>query len=262
MLRILFKRAHWPVFFFKRRKEIMTQTIERAPSVLGTPVGANALIALAHPDDEFLIGGLLGTFHTYGIATHAVIATDGEASDRGDPERLRNRERRHEAGKALAKYGVRPENQHFLGLPDSGLSSDEHIVKMTHAIEGLLATQSISTVVTLGEHGYDNHTDHKAVHLAAQRAAAEYASIDPDVQLYGLTRNEGDVQIPADPVTKLKRLAYHRSQFEIDTSDPSYKPARDTIEQPGIRLSKQSRAYLDRYRLNMEIERYENYPLG
>lgn len=234
------------------------QTAERTPTVLSTPAGGNALIAVAHPDDEFLIGGVLGLFKKYGITTHAVIATDGEASDRGDPERLRNRERRLEAGKALFKYGIRRENQHFLGVPDGQVSLEEHTATVTHAIGLLLDTHPISTVVTLGRGGYDNHRDHQAVHQAAEQADAIYGS---DGLVYGLTKNEGHVQIPFDPALKLKRLAPHESQFEIYTEDESYKPIPGTIEQPGIRISEQSRAYLQPYysHLRLQMERYERY---
>jgi LmbE family N-acetylglucosaminyl deacetylase len=242
----------------------MTQLLESATptTFLGASAGGNALVALAHPDDEFLVGGALDLFRAHGITTHAIVATDGEASDRGDPEQLRNFHRRYEAGKALGKYGVRMENQHFLGLPDGEISKDEHVEAIANMIGRLLGEHSIRSVVTLGRHGYDNHADHIALHDAAGLAASAYSAANPFIELYGLTRNPSPHQIPADPYAKLQRLALHRSQFDIDLSDPTYEPIPGTIEQPGVRLSPASRAYLASYYQNMHLERYEEYDLA
>jgi LmbE family N-acetylglucosaminyl deacetylase len=241
----------------------MTQLLETSTptTFLGVPAGGNALVALAHPDDEFLVGGALELLRQNEITTHAIIASDGEGSDRGHPDELRNLLRRREAGKALGHYGVRMENQHFLGLPDGELSDDEHVVSISLAMGRLLAEHSIRSIVTLGRHGYDNHLDHIALHDAAELAASAYATANPNLRLFGLTRNPVPIQVPADPVLKLRRLASHKSQFDIDLTDPAYQPVPGTVEQPGIRLSPASRGYLDRYYENMHIERYAHYPL-
>ncbi len=239
----------------------MTQTIEHLPSILDIPLGAEALAVWAHPDDEFLVGGLLEQYRLNGITTHAVIATDGEASDRGDPEALRNLHRRQEAGRALARYGILGENQQYLGLPDGGLAGASHVHTIARAIGTLLVERPIHTVITLGHDGYDNHTDHVAVHVAADLAVTSHnISAGSPVRLLGLTRYDTGIQVAADPSLKLHRLAEHRTQFDIDTSDPAYQPAPDTVEQPGIRLSTISRHYLGRYFHNMHTERYEYYP--
>jgi LmbE family N-acetylglucosaminyl deacetylase len=239
----------------------MTYAFEHTVPTLGAPTEASTLVALAHPDDEFLVGGLLDLLHANNVTTHAVIATDGEASDRGDPEDLRNFQRRYEAGKALARYGIRMENQHFLGLPDGALSANEHINTVAYSVGRLLAEYPIRTVVTLGHYGYDDHADHIAIHTAAESAVSSYATANPNLQLYGLTHSETDIRVPADAKEKLRRLAHHQSQFDIDVSDPSYQPTPGTVEQPGIQLSEASRGYLARYFNNMHLERYDSYTL-
>lgn len=239
----------------------MTQTRETFSADLGVSNGEDALAVLKHPDDEYMFGGALELFRISGVTVHAVVATDGEKSDRGDPVKLRNGYRRHEARRALAQYGIHSENQHFLGLPDGEIDKEEHGKALHLAIGRLLIKHTICTVITLGHYGYDNHTDHIAGHHAAYQAALEYSTVNPELRLYGLTHDETGIRIPVDPSIKLARLSHHESQFEIDLSDPTYKPAPNTIERPGIRISPVSQAYLARYSQNMEIERYEQYSL-
>lgn len=246
----------------------MTHTLQHSPEhlldtspALGITDGSDVLATIAHPDDEFLIGNLLEKLRRQNIRTHLVIASDGEASDRGDPNFLSKLGRREEIGRALAAYGIFERNQHYLGLPDSELSHADHISTMAHTVGRLLAKHTIRTVVTLGHYGYDKHPDHIATHDATAWAVAGYAAANPNVRLFGLSRQSADYAVSADPALKLRRLAHHRSQFDIDLSDPSYQPVSGTVEQPGIRLSDASRAYLQRYHANMHTEQYAQYYL-
>ncbi|GEM_PF-1960927 len=243
----------------------MTQTLERPPirTALAIPTGGNVLFALAHPDDEFLIGGMADRLCLQGATLHTLTATDGEASNRGNPEGL-GKQRRSEAIEALDGYGVLRENQHFLELPDGKLSSKEHpdinrgIIKAE--IGRLLVAHDVQIVVTLGQHGYDNHPDHIAVHDAALTAARIHAADNPDLRLFGLTRNDTPLQIVVDATLKLLRLRPHRSQVELDTSDPEYQPVPGSVERLGIRLPRHLPLF-NAYNNNMDSERYKNFPL-
>lgn len=237
----------------------MSQTLEyiqREPAVLDIPANTEVLAVWAHPDDEFLIGGLLEELRLDNIATHVIVASDGEASDRGDPDYLSSLGRRYEAGVALTAYGIQEKRQSFLGLPDSRLSEARNLSSVAHFIGRRLAQHTIRTVITLGADGYDGHDDHIATHQAAAWAVSAYAAANPNVRLLGLARQEADYKINANPALKLGRLAFHRSQFTIDLSNPSYQPTPGSLEQPGIRLSATSQSYLRQYQDNLHTEHY------
>lgn len=235
----------------------MTQLLEHIPvNVLGARPGGHALIALAHPDDEFMIGGAIDALRSNDVTVHAVIATDGEGSDRGDPHLLRKSYRRGEANDALRAYGIAVENQHFLGLPDGSVTSENYRAVISSAVSRLLRDYDVESVITLGDQGYDGHTDHSAVHEAARAALPDRKR---KASLYGLSNGGGNVYIAADPAAKLRRLVHHETQFGIDLTNSSYQPKPGTIEQPGIRLTEASREYLSRYIGNMSIEHYIRY---
>ena len=220
--------------------------------------GARTLVALAHPDDEYLIGSGIDAQVRHGAIVHAYIATKGEAGLRGDSENhsfigkgLREREGRA----ALSAYGIRPRHQHFGDLPDGQLI-DLAPDTIAQNIHSLLAKYSITTVITLGENSFDGHTDHVSVHRAARLAVAAHAELKPDLRLYSLDTGAPTTYISTDPSAKLRRLRYHRSQFEVDTTNPDYTPLEGTVEQPGIQLSADTRSRLAQYALLQQQEPY------
>ena len=240
----------------------MTLAIERTTEITN-PLDAGGVVAvLAHPDDEFIIGGLLEAYRRRGTRVQAVVATDGTESDRGDPEQLQKGHRRHEGQLALSAYGILAPQQHFWGLPDGRLHTDDHLRTAARKLRELLAEYpGIDTIITLGAHGFDGHTDHGAMHNAAFAAAAQLSTSGRQLSLFGASRSETPIQISASPRLKLTNLAPHGSQFTVDLSDPHYIPEPGTVEQPGIRLSDRSRRDLGQYFLNLHLERYEHYPL-
>lgn len=221
--------------------------------------GTRALIALAHPDDEYLIGSGIDAQVRNGVILHAFVATKGKADMRGDSLNqisISRGSRALEGRAALSAYGIRPRHQYIHDFPDSQLLDTASNV-LTHEIHSLLAKNDITTVITLGEHGFDGHTDHIAIHEAARAAVASYAEIRPGMRLFGLDLANPTTYIVADPAAKLRRLRYHRTQFDIDTSNPDYEPLEGTIEQPGIRLSPDTRDRLAKYALLQNQESYQ-----
>ncbi|TAH32203.1 PIG-L family deacetylase [Candidatus Saccharibacteria bacterium] len=220
--------------------------------------GTRALVALAHPDDEYLIGSGIDAQVRNGVIVHAFVATKGKASMRGDSLNqisISRGSRALEGRAALSAYGISPRRQHIYDFPDGQLLDTTPDV-LAQEIRSLLAKNDITTVITLGEHGFDGHTDHVAVHEAARAAVAAHAEIQPGMRLFGLDLASPTTHIVADPGAKLRRLRHHRSQFDIDTTDPSYEPLGGTVEQPGIQLSPDTRNRLAKYVLLQEQEPY------
>ena len=219
--------------------------------------GDEVLFTIGHPDDESMVGGAVEALRNSNITSHFFIATDGEASTYGDEAALRSYVRRSEAATALAKYGVR--HISFGGLPDSGLLG-EHMLALRQKIHSRLAKRQFAAVVTLGENGGDGHTDHIAVHTAALDSASESVQTNPQLRLFGLTRGVGDHYIQTDPAMILRRLAPHKTQYEIFLEN-GYQPAPGTIEQPGIRVSADTQRRLDPYWLNHRVEAFKEFDL-
>lgn len=235
----------------------MTTSVETTYRPFAEP-GTRALVALAHPDDEFLIGSGIDTLVRNDGIVHAFVATKGKAGLRGDSLNkihISRGIREQEGRMALSAYGIRPRHQRFEDLQDGQLI-DTAPDMLTQAIRSLLKKHDITTVVTLGEHGFDGHTDHIAIHEAARAAVAAHAEIEPGMRLFGLDLVSPTTYITADPSAKLRRLRYHKSQFDIDTSDPDHTPFEGSIEQPGIRLSDETRDRLAKYSLLLQHEPY------
>src|ERR1700760_830828 len=103
-------------------------TIEQTtkPGVLDILPGDFVLGAIAHPDDELIIGGVLAEAYKHGANLLALIATNGEGSTSGTREIGAAGNTRLEGSKALSAYGIPREHQFFLGLPDGRLSETPH----------------------------------------------------------------------------------------------------------------------------------------
>lgn len=219
--------------------------------------GTRALFVAAHPDDEFLTAGALEALRKNNVTVRALIASDREASSRGERNFVRSGGRREEGALALAAYGIPRDRQYFLNLPDGRLREQEFSSAVTRTIGDMLYEHGITTVVTLGRLGVDSHPDHVATHTAAYEAIAGH--VGPDlgtVRLFGLDTSNPTTHIAADPTLKFRNLAYHESQFGIDVSNPSYTPKSGTVEVKEVQLTDRTRADLDPYDLLLTTEPY------
>ena len=118
----------------------------------------------AHPDDEFIIGGLLTRAKNRGIETHLLCATRGENC------RITNKEIMNEENKAEVRtkeFNISCEilgvsSYKFLELEDSKgneWSTDITIEKIYNYINEVNA----DIVVTFDSNGGNGHPDHKAI---------------------------------------------------------------------------------------------------
>lgn len=88
-------------------------------------LSADAWVVAPHPDDETLgCGGTIAEKSRRGARVCVVFVSDGSAShtpwmDKAELARRRTSEGRE----ACARLGVRPEDVHFLGLPDGDLNA-------------------------------------------------------------------------------------------------------------------------------------------
>jgi LmbE family N-acetylglucosaminyl deacetylase len=156
-----------------------------------------------HPDDESIAcAGLLLAARDCGAARSVVVVTDGDNNpwpQRWAEKRWRidaaararwGARRRAEAESALGVLDVAPQGRHFLGLPDSELTSllmrDTGFVAQ---IEQRLA-QFGPTHLALPALA-DRHPDHSAVHVAARMAIAR-AGLSPRLLIYAVHGDAAD----------------------------------------------------------------------
>lgn len=236
----------------------MAETLKNSATTLGSREGDNVLVALAHPDDEVLFGGAITALRKKRAIVHVAVATDGEASTRGDTTLVQSGGRRKEANSALADYSIPVRRRHFLALPDGGLNKGKfpgQIVPAPALVAelGWLATsRDIRSIVTFDRNGYDGHDDHAALFAAAQQVQAERSAASKPLRLFGLTKGPNELYIPVDPAAKLRALAHHASQFTVH-----FDPSIPSATLGGIRLSVESAQHLQGYWMTLAL--YEGY---
>ena len=173
----------------------------------------------AHPDDTSMFMAYAishhADFHTNtGQRPYAYVASDGEASTKGDPEFVRSGGRRIEAIKEAEFLGIPSNRIHFPGLPDGRLM--DHQSGMSDDIEEYIGANGISKAITMGEFGGDGHPDHIATHVATLAVRSSF----PNLEVFGVnSQGKGEVVIPNMEINiKLGGLALNASQFSISAS--------------------------------------------
>lgn len=169
------------------------------------------LFVHAHPDDETIATGhAIKRLSDNGVHVYVAIATDGELSTLGDPALVQAGYRRIEATLALDRLGVPFSNQRYFGLADGQLGSSDEQAELADQIWNLLAKRTFAAIFTPGEHGFDGHPDHIAVHQAAMLAVKEMVTRP---MIWSLDSSIGDVSVAPDAQTKLLAAAYHETQY-------------------------------------------------
>ncbi len=184
----------------------------------------HVLVVHAHPDDEMSTGALLDHLSESGTRYSAIIATAGEAGDRGDPAELQAGIRVREAAAAYGAYGVSPDRQYYLGLPDGRLHEATESGRLSQLLGQLFVALNVTVVITPGEQGFDGHLDHQSVHLSALRAIDTLHDQSRPIRSFGLARS-GEIAIPVDSQRKLANLAYHQTQFSITRIGDRWQPS-------------------------------------
>lgn len=180
---------------------------------------AGVLVAIAHPDDEFLIGDAIIAAQEADARVHALVATLGRASLLGDRDVARSGGRREEALNALGAYGIPEQSVTFLDLPDGELHRRNVMAELSRQVLEASFASSADIIITTGPTGY-GHSDHRSVHQAAVIAGAlhhNFGKAPPEV--WGLTERPGDENFFADIERRLDALQYHRSQFQLQPHD-------------------------------------------
>jgi len=214
----------------------------------------------AHPDDiDMFHGEYIRRARAVGAAITQAVATAGEETTEDHRIWLWRILKRHfiahggreqEANKAAKRWGIPPQNVHHLRFPDgfanSDNSSSHYIDALTLSFIGLMRAKRVSKVVTAGAHGYDQHPDHVAVHLAAARAVKFLRlTYNQRITLFSLTaHNASSLQLPVNRHAKLWALIAHCSQFA------GYRVFGRFI------LPKHTKQYLARYSAVLHQEAY------
>lgn len=174
---------------------------------------SRVLHTLAHPDDEALEVALLGLHATQDVEVFVIVATDGEASSKGDQRLVKNRYRQQEMRRSLEFLGVSPENQFYLGLDDFYLSHPDNAAKLGEAIDDIAYQQGIDAFFTTGDVGYEDD-DHRTVHDVTIETATTIFKRGVDVSAWSLTEpGLGDVYIPFNAQILGPVLDIHWTQF-------------------------------------------------
>lgn len=137
--------------------------------------------------------------------------------------------RLHESIASQRHYGVSRQRQHHLGLPDGELAN--HIPALAGRIASIVAKYSISTIVSLGIQGYDDHPDHIASFWSAELAAAWlYSRHNYHVGHLALnSQHSGEIVIAGTPerqIRKLGSMACNRSQHDVRPIDKDISDER------------------------------------
>lgn len=180
---------------------------------------AGVLVAVAHPDDEFLIGDAIIAAQEADARVHALVATLGRASLLGDSSLARLGGRREEAIAAFGAYGIAEQSITFLDLPDGKLHTREALGELSQHILNTSFAMSADIIFTTGPSGY-GHSDHRSVHHAALIASSlhhNFWKVPPEV--WGLTERPGDENFFTALDHRLAALQHHRSQFQLQPHD-------------------------------------------
>jgi|GEM_PF-5738035 len=188
------------------------QTIKQFGLQAGDRVG----VLLAHPDDEsLLVGGLLHALKAGGVVVHAMTATNGEASTKGNPDFVREGARQIESVAALSKLGIDANHRHYFNLPDSELHLPHARERLVSLLNAVVEHKRLSHLFTLGTEGYDGHEDHIQTHQAAVEVQRLRHISGKVLAVWELQRDTpGEAFVPVEPTQKLALAAEH-DQFGI-----------------------------------------------
>lgn len=216
----------------------------------GLSPGERVIYTVAHPDDEMTMGASIDHLVQHGHQPFFIIATNGEASDRGTPDFLQSGGRINEMKEALSYYGIPASDQLYLGLPDGDLHNKRAIRQLADTVFQTAFTIDAKVFVTMGQDGYDGHRDHQAAHVASVAAASMLRKFPrgESARVYGLTARPAEENFNVDPVHKYRGLSKHASQFTI--------AAAITAAETETKISARSRELLQRY---VDLFREEPY---
>ena len=184
---------------------------------------AGLLVLLAHPDDEFFCGGLLGALGDLGVPVHLAYWTRGEGGGsprarlaaRVLPEPLRPRVR---AAKRAARL-LRAASLTFLDAVDPAPDPDLKAPAQSREVflkklQALADKQKPEVVMTHGSQGDYGHPAHQRLHELTREWAAELGPMmsfnaaptsGPASELFVNTADAADIVFDAEPYLELKR---------------------------------------------------------
>lgn len=183
----------------------------------------HAVIVAPHPDDEVIgAAGLIQALRRRGAQVRVIVVSDGAASHPASkawpPARLiavRESESRH----ALRRLGVCSDAVTFLGLPDSGLSSDH--ARCRRAVHRALRRQGDMDLL-VGPAVTDAHPDHQAVATALRDY--QFAGRRLTYQVWPPQRRMAargrTLAVPGGAAAKRSSIGVHRTQLGAITDDP------------------------------------------
>lgn len=185
-------------------------------TLFGLQPGDEALLAVAHPDDELLVAMAVKQLVEQGVVVRAIIATEGRASTKGDDETIelvRNGWRRDEMARSLGFLGISAGQQYHLALPDTELQHMDNYRELVAETSAYAYVHGTKAIITVGEVGA-NHPDHRAVHSAAVASTLELHTAGLDTTIWALSHlGNGDVYIPFAGNFKQELADIHRTQF-------------------------------------------------
>ncbi len=215
-------------------------------------------IAEAHSDDEHTKVAAVDAITAAGATVISILATNGEASDRGGKTFLHNGGRVEENRQVWEHLGVPPERQIHLGLPDAKLHLPHNRVRLEFALMSAIIRHSITTLITPGETGFDGHSDHIAMHTASLAAIARVGKRDDTPRaVWGLSEDAPDMKLPVDTNRVLGVLALNRSQFKIIPARPDMPTPDGWVKKGDFFLSRKTARLLEPY--GTFIDSHEGY---
>ncbi len=207
-------------FLFDKRKVDMAlagtgQSIESAPAMSG-----DITFLFAHPDDESMMFAAAIRRQT-ALApqkTRLVAATDGTMSTDGHGDFVQNGGRDTELDDAAKHLEVLPNNINRLGMQDQELHKRRSILRQAWKIGKMCVKQEDPTVCTPGWDGFNEHSDHRATHIAATLAQGGLRLIGKHVTIMAVDK-EGTYRYPVDADDKREALLKHGSQYDKELLD-------------------------------------------
>jgi LmbE family N-acetylglucosaminyl deacetylase len=224
---------------------------------------ASALVLFAHPDDaEFMCGGTVARWTREGTEVHYVVVTDGSAGS-NEPGATREGLRpTREAEQRAAADVLGVTSVTFLGELDGLLEvtpgTRRNVCREVRRLRPEVLLAPDPSRLWFGD-GYINHTDHKRAGELALTAVMPDAptrimfpelldeGLEPfEIQNLYLASNEPDtyVDITETMDLKLKALAQHASQLDIDEVEPWVrKRAHENGEAAGCEYAEAFKAF-------------------
>lgn len=174
----------------------------------------------AHPDDETMITGAKIREQTEidPSKVHLLVATDGSESTDGTEAFVQNGGRRNELMSAADHWGITRHNVQMLGMQDAELHKRRNILKLAWHIGKACIQKNVSEVYTAGWDGFNNHSDHRATHLAAALAQGGLRLFGRRVTLMA-SDSQGDHIVNVDEGDKRKGFEAHSSQYSSPILD-------------------------------------------